>query len=103
MPQHCGVSGEEIAFLGHGTTAVTNLIIERRGGENRAADDRWVSRYAQDWPADSTGPAFTAYLDDDGGGNQRAPLAVAPTAAGKLELTIVPGGAVIWAVWKSRN
>src|SRR6266404_8494881 len=29
--RHCGVSGEEIAFLGHGTTVVTNLIIERRG------------------------------------------------------------------------
>ena len=26
-----GVSGEAIAFLGHGTTVVTNLIIERRG------------------------------------------------------------------------
>src|SRR5262249_49133458 len=26
-----GASGEAVAFLGHGTTVVTNLIIERRG------------------------------------------------------------------------
>ena len=29
--QQAGLSGEAIAFLGHGTTVVTNLIIERRG------------------------------------------------------------------------
>src|SRR5947208_13105230 len=29
--QQAGVAGEAIAFLGHGTTVVTNLIIERRG------------------------------------------------------------------------
>jgi len=31
--QQCGASGEAIAFLGHGTTVVTNLIIERRGAK----------------------------------------------------------------------
>src|SRR6266446_10583462 len=31
--QQAGVSGEAIAFLGHGTTVVTNLIIERRGAK----------------------------------------------------------------------
>jgi N-methylhydantoinase A len=29
----CGAPGEAIAFLGHGTTVVTNLIIERRGAK----------------------------------------------------------------------
>src|SRR5947208_9322684 len=29
--QQAGVAGGAIAFLGHGTTVVTNLIIERRG------------------------------------------------------------------------
>src|SRR5690242_9453341 len=29
--EQSGASGETIAFLGHGTTVVTNLIIERRG------------------------------------------------------------------------
>jgi len=29
--QQAGISGEAVAFLGHGTTVVTNLIIERRG------------------------------------------------------------------------
>jgi N-methylhydantoinase A len=29
--QQAGASGDAIAFLGHGTTVVTNLIIERRG------------------------------------------------------------------------
>src|SRR5213079_2549277 len=31
--QQCSASGEAIAFLGHGTTVVTNLIIERRGAK----------------------------------------------------------------------
>src|SRR5256885_15146005 len=31
--QQCSASGEAIAFLGHGTTVVTKLIIERRGAE----------------------------------------------------------------------
>ncbi len=31
LVEQAGVSGEAIAFLGHGTTVVTNLIIERRG------------------------------------------------------------------------
>ncbi|HYU14399.1 MAG TPA: hydantoinase/oxoprolinase N-terminal domain-containing protein, partial [Stellaceae bacterium] len=29
--QQTGVSGDAVAFLGHGTTVVTNLIIERHG------------------------------------------------------------------------
>src|SRR5437763_4960442 len=31
--QQCSASGDAIAFLGHGTTVVTNLIIERRGAK----------------------------------------------------------------------
>jgi len=31
--QQCRASGDAIAFLGHGTTVVTNLIIERRGAK----------------------------------------------------------------------
>ena len=38
-----GLGGEAIAFLGHGTTVVTNLIIERRGARDRIADDRRAS------------------------------------------------------------
>lgn len=41
--QETGISASKIREIGHGTTVATNAIIERKGGDGRAGDDKGLS------------------------------------------------------------